>query len=188
MSLMGQTPAPAAPAPVAPAAAPPTPELLQVGVVYILPMSQGMDQFLASRLTRKGALQVTSDPSKADAVLTDRLGKPLEMKLEELYPKAHPEVEAMPKPEPSETGEIPAAPLELKGGREATSTSTGGRGGRGNVFLVHRGSRNVIWSTFVPPSTSRAKDLDDAAGEITDRLLDDIKKLRKLSMPAPAGN
>lgn len=186
-----QAPAPAAQTapPTAPAAPAPVHELLQVGVVYILPMSLGYDQFLANRLTRSGVVQVTSDPSKADAILTDRLGKPLEVKLEELYPKA-PVVEESAKPASpgAESDELAPVKIELKGGREAAPPAASGGRGRGNIFLLHRGSRNVIWSTFVPPSSGMAKDLDHAAGEVAERLQDSIKKLKKLSMQPPGGN
>lgn len=187
----GQTPVPAsqAPAPTPPAAPAPTHELLQVGVVYILPMSLGYDQFLANRLTRAGVVQVTSDPAKADAILADRLGKPLELKLDELYPKAAPAEEAAkPASSGAEAEELAPVKIELKGGRESTSPAASGGRGRGNIFLLHRGSRNVIWSTFVPPSSGMAKDLDHAAGEVAERLQDSIKKLKKLSMQAPGGN
>lgn len=190
-ALAGQAPAPTAPSNPPAVTAPPAPvhELLQVGVVYILPMSLGYDQFLASRLTRAGIVQVTSDPSKADAILTDRLGKPFESRLDELYPKSPvaDEHEKAPSPD-SDSEELAPVKIELKGGREASSPAVSGGRGRGNIFLVHRGSRNVIWSTFVPPSTGRAKDLDSAAGEVADRLQDSIKKLKKLSMQAPSGN
>ena len=48
-------------------------DLKHVSSVYILPMSGGMDQFLANRLTTLGVFQVVTDPQRADAVITDRI-------------------------------------------------------------------------------------------------------------------
>ena len=62
------------------------PQLKQVQSVYILPMSSGMDQYLANKIVRQGLFQVLTDPQKADAILTDRIGEPFERKLQELYP------------------------------------------------------------------------------------------------------
>src|SRR5688500_13830221 len=68
------------------------PDLMEVREVYLLPMSGGLDQYLANRLTREGRFEVVTDPKNADAVFTDRLGPAFEDKLKELYPRP-------PKPE-----------------------------------------------------------------------------------------
>ena len=60
-------------------------KLSEVQTIYVLPMSSGMDQYLASRLTRGHILQVVTDPAKADAILTDHLGAAFEDSLKELY-------------------------------------------------------------------------------------------------------
>ena len=59
------------------------PQLKQVNTVYILAMSGGMDQFLANQITASGVFQVVTDPKKADAIITDRLGEIFETKLAE---------------------------------------------------------------------------------------------------------
>ena len=64
--------------------------LAQVKTVYILQMSRGMDQYLAHRLTKGGVVQVVTDPSKADALLTDHLGAGFEASVKDLYPEAKP--------------------------------------------------------------------------------------------------
>src|SRR5438132_11683048 len=66
------------------------PELSQVRNVYILPMSGGLDQYLAKSLTQHRQYQVVADPKAADAIFTDRLGEPFEKKLSELYPPPPP--------------------------------------------------------------------------------------------------
>ncbi|WP_321474017.1 hypothetical protein [uncultured Paludibaculum sp.] len=161
----------APPAPAPPAVAAPAGELLQIRHVYLLPMSYSFDQFLANHLTRSGLYQVVTDPAKADAIFTDRLGRSFESKLEELYPspKHEEEVMADPPPQPDdaddpqrrESVKIPIAPQERLGG--------GGRG-KGTYFLVNRSTRNVVWSTYERSRTSRADDLNDTAKDVVARL------------------
>src|ERR1700689_448778 len=61
------------------------PELAEIKTVYLLPMSNALDQFLAIRLTRGGVVQVVTDPKLADAILSDYIGTSLEEKLNALY-------------------------------------------------------------------------------------------------------
>lgn len=77
------------------------PQLEKVQSIYILPMGNGMDQFLANRITRLGKMQVVADPQKADTILTDRIGEPFEKKLDDLYKPKPPEP---PKRTPQQRG------------------------------------------------------------------------------------
>ncbi len=61
-------------------------DLANVHTVYVLKMSQGLDQYLANRLTNDHVFQVVTDPRLADALLTDRIGESFQAKLEELFP------------------------------------------------------------------------------------------------------
>lgn len=157
--------APAAPS--APAAQPAGTELLQVRHVYLLPMSHSFEQYLANHLTRSGVYQVVTDPAKADAIFTDRLGKSFEAALDELYPAAKPEepkhVEEKPDDQepPQDSVMIPIAPQERLGG---------GSKGRNTYFLVNRATRNVIWSTYERSKTSQADDLNYTAKDVVARL------------------
>ena len=105
-------------------AAPPKTELMQVHKVYLLPMSNGMEQYLANRLTGLGVFQVVTDPKKADAIFTDGIGdtfesrqaewfpqKPVKRASDETAPAAAPEgVPAAPaaQPQPLVAGNLPA--------------------------------------------------------------------------------
>lgn len=71
-------------------------ELTGEHTVFILPMSHGLDQFIANRLTRMHVFQVVTDPAKADTVITDQVGSGFEDRLKDLYP---------PPPEPKEVKE-----------------------------------------------------------------------------------
>lgn len=168
----------------APAAAPPAPEvihheLLQVKNVYILPMGNGFDQFLANALTRKNVLQVVADPAKADVIFTDRLGKGFELKLAELYPEPKPEeagkAEADKEKGAADEDKTPA--FDLKNA-QADRVSSFGRG-KGTYFLVNRMTRNVIWSLYAKPSTIRPQDLNHTASEVAGELASAIQKQAK---------
>lgn len=177
-------PAPPSAPSVAPAPAPPhASELLQVRYVYFLPMSYSFDQYLANHLTRSGLYQVVTDPAKADAIFTDRLGKTFESKLDELYPAAKPEaqMERPAKPEEEEPNaspnemsiKIPIAPQDRLGG--------GGGKGRGTYFLVNRVSRNVMWSTYERSRTNQADALNDTAKDVVERLVSTVKSEGKVA-------
>ena len=56
--------------------------------VYILEMSNGLDQHLANRLTSSGVLWVVLEPKSADAVLTESLDESFWTWLAQTYPPA----------------------------------------------------------------------------------------------------
>src|SRR5690348_5474357 len=74
--------------------------------LYVMPMSRGLDQYLASRIASEHLFQVVTDPKLADAVLSDRVGKTLQAQLETIFPTPKP-----PEPEPVEKADAgqPAA-------------------------------------------------------------------------------
>jgi len=146
-------------------------QLANVHSVYLLPMPGGLDQHLANRLANAGLFQVVTDPKKADAVFTDRVGTELEAKLAELYPEP-----PAPKPPAAAAktgeGENPAEAREEPGAQMKQSplpVSTFGKG-KGTIFLVDRRSRAVLWSTYIQPKNTMAKEMDRTAGEIVSRL------------------
>lgn len=122
--------------------------------IYLLPMSGGFDQQLASRLASSGLFQVVADPQQADAVLTDHLGPRFEERFHELY--------APPKPE-AKAGEADSRPR-----------FTGSSRGRGNLFLVDRKTRRVLWSVYEKPRSTLADDLDRSARRVAERMVRDL--------------
>ena len=160
------------------AAATENPQLKQVQSVYILPMGSGMDQYLANKIVRQGLFQVVTDPQKADAILTDRIGEPFEQKLEELYPPPKPE-----KPKKADAEKDSAAnkddsskdKLGDDSGLFSHPSSTFGRG-KGTFFLVDRKTRAVIWSTYDRASNNRADTLDKKADQVVARMKKDLKE------------
>jgi hypothetical protein len=116
-------------------------------------MSHGLDQYLAQKLAAGNRFQVSTDPAKADAFFTDRIGSNFEESLTELLePKAI--VEKQDDSTPSY--KAPAMqPLSR---------------GKGNVFLVDRKSHTVIWSAFAPAKSSDAAELSKIAQQLADKL------------------
>ncbi len=142
------------------------PDLAQIRTVYLLPMSNNLDQYLANRLTQSGLFRVVTDPQKADAIFTDKIGQSFEDKMQELYPTPAP-----PKPEENSTEKDPwGEPIQ-----KLSSVSKA----RGTVFLVDRHNRNVIWSIYSPVSGTRPGDTDRRASDIARKLQKTIEKDQK---------
>jgi hypothetical protein len=117
-----------------------------IKAVYILPMTGGLDQYLAQHLTQTHALQVVADPKSADAVLTDRLGQPFEDAMARLHPRSDDE----------KASDHPAF-------RSSVS--------RGTIFLVDAKSRQVLWSDYQsPPHSASPSVLNRWASRIVSRL------------------
>ena len=156
----------------------------KVQSVYLLPMTGGLDQFLANRLTSEDVVQVVTDPTKADAVLTDQIGEVFEKRLADLYPAETP-VETKPAaaaPEKAETSEKKEAATsgDSEAAEEARKTRerpvrlfSSGRA-RGTLFLVDAHTRNVIWSAFEKPQNTTAEQMDRTARRIAERLKKDL--------------
>jgi hypothetical protein len=135
-------------------------------------MSGGMDQYLAKSLTQHRQYQVVADPKAADAIFTDRLGETFEKKLLELYP-----------PPPPPPAEKPAEKLEKDASdkdkemsiKEEPNLRMGGFSrNRGNVFLVDRASKKVLWSFYKRPKSTTPDDMHEIANAIVSELKRDV--------------
>ena len=136
-------------------------QALGVKTVYLLPMSGGLDQYLALQLTSKGVLQVVTDPKKADAIFTDSIGARLEDSLSDLYradEKAKADKDKSDK-DNSNTDEFSHPPMRPLSGSS-----------RGVVFLVNRASRDVLWSTYERSKGTQPEELKHVAEKIVERL------------------
>jgi hypothetical protein len=140
------------------------PQLKEVNTVYILSMGGGMDQFLANSLTTLGVFQVVTDPQRADAILTDRLGETFETKLNEIYP---PPPEAKPAPKETKDG-------DMNFGTGVARIGSFNRG-KGNYFVVDRKTRLVLWSTYERPKDSSPGELSKSADRVVKHLKNDLK-------------
>jgi hypothetical protein len=141
-------------------------ELSQVQTVYLMPMANGFDQYLANRLQVVKQIRVVTDAAKADAILTDKIGLAFEARLDEIEQAIKDKAaEAAPKKEGEDSREgFKFAPKVV---------SSIGRG-RGTYFMVDRRSRMVLWSTFHKSKDMEPKTLHSVAGKIADELLKDF--------------
>jgi hypothetical protein len=163
-------------------------DLASVRTVYILPMASGLDQYLASRLARNGALQVVTDPKRADAVLADRIGPQFESRMDDLFPPekpAQPEKDAKAAKKEEEENTPPALAETANKLAPIGSMSMTSRG-KGNVFLVGARSRDVLWSVYDRSFGGGSKELDRTASRIVAHLNKAMpKKEAKKEAPAP---
>jgi hypothetical protein len=65
-------------------------DLSTAKTVYVLSMPRGMDQYLANRLTNSHIFQVVTDPKKADAFITDRIGDAFQAQMDVIFPPPEP--------------------------------------------------------------------------------------------------
>lgn len=151
-----------------------------VHTVYVMPMANGLDQYIAHELTREHVLEVIADPTRADALFTDRLGESLEYELEKLHPTPKPEEPAgKAEDKDKQTEDQRTHPAEKPAaGRTMTETgpprvSTFGRG-KGTLFLIDARSRAVLWSVYEKPRRSSPGQLDRTAKHVVDRLKHDL--------------
>jgi len=181
-------------------------DLTGVRTVYVMPMSRGLDQYLANRLATRHTFQVVTDPKLADAIFTDRIGENFQTELQSIFPDPKP---AEPKPAagaPKSASEKKAdgqqlpepekvsrrkkssdsdadAPAGSKGFSDTVNklsapvSSFGGA--KGTIFLVDAKSRLVVWSTFDPSKGTLNRDLDRTASDIVSRLARDLKAAHK---------
>jgi hypothetical protein len=145
------------------------PRVGQVHRVYLLSMSNGFDQYLAGRLTESGLFQVVTDPQKAEALFTDRIGDSLEARMLELYPTPEMIAKKKEREEKKAKGEVvddeKYNPIHL---------TAYGRG-KGMLFLVDRNSRDVLWSIYLRPKNFTPDVLTKTAREIVNQLQKELR-------------
>jgi hypothetical protein len=152
---------------------PPSPDLLGVKSVYILPMRSGFDQYLANELTSRGVVRVVTDPHRADAVLTDHLGQSFQQRMDDLFPQAaKPKAKDAAKESDSTEGgaQNAAADSAEESIPDSRPITSGISGGKGNVFLVGREGRAVLWSDFRNPRSRQPKDMKHTADSVASDL------------------
>jgi hypothetical protein len=125
-------------------------DLSALKIVYVVPMPNGLDQYLAVHLTRESVLQVVADPNKANVILTDRIGVGLEQTLSEVS---------------GNTAENRGDKL----GDDFRPLGTGSRG-KGAFFLVDHDGHTVLWSTYIESKDSQPASLNRLAGKIVEQL------------------
>ncbi len=150
-------------------------DLSGVRSVYLLSMGGGLDQFLANQLTRAHIFQVVTDPKRADAVITDRIGPAFEARMDEMYPPEKP-AEEVRKAEALESPSLVADTVNQLA--PAGQMAAFGRG-KGTVFLVDAKSRQVLWSAFEKPADQSGTELERMSARIVEGLKKDLSPKKK---------
>lgn len=118
---------------------------LKTRTVYIVPMANGLDRHLASRLTSSGVVWVVLDPEKAAAVLTDRVD-------EAFWTWSNARYKPLGKPSNA-----------INDDDRSRYERPRASGYRGTVFLVDPRNGVVLWSIYQPTPDTSPNALDQAA-------------------------
>jgi hypothetical protein len=139
-----------------------------------MPMTGGMDQYLALRLTAGNVMQVVTDPQKADVVMTDRIGSGFDERWNDLYPTTAPQAADKDKDKAKDKDKD-----KDKSSDEVFAVQRGASQpisrGRGAYFLIDRQTRNVLWSTYARAKSGSPDDVNRTA----DQIVKDLAKARK---------
>jgi len=126
--------------------------------VYLLPMANGLDQYLADQITRGKIAQIVTDPKVADLIMTDRLGEGFEQKLAELRPVEEKKADAK-----ADKSAGAAAPGSVHNTFRSSAA-------RGTLFLVDIKSRQVVWSDHEKPPAGSDSSLNRDAVRVAKKL------------------
>ncbi len=170
-------------------------DLSTAKTVYVLSMPRGMDQYLANRLTNSHILQVVTDPKKADAFFTDRIGDAFQAQMDVIFPPPEPANDKAEADEKTTRKTADKADVKKPAAEDAQSPNnsvamfgptvnklsnpalmSSFARNKGTIFLVDAQSREVLWSVYDPPKSFDSKDLDRTANDIVSRLKKDLKK------------
>jgi hypothetical protein len=156
-------------------------DLADVRTLYVLPMSHGLDQYIANRLINDHVFTIVTDAKLADAVLTDHVGTGLQAKLAELL---QPDKTEKPEPKADEKDKegspiaLPSLAESITQTPHPADSSSIGRS-KGTIFLVDTKSRQVVWSAYDLPKDSSSKELDRTASDIVSRIKKDLNPKKK---------
>ena len=139
----------------------------RVEKVYLWPMSNSLDQFLAEQVATEGVFDVVVDPKRAQAILTDRISSKFLEGMEELFPT--PEEIAEAEKEEEEGADDPASTLAGAYRPERSPIYSASRA-EGAVFLVDVRTREVLWSTFLKGYDTTPKAMHRQARMVVMRL------------------
>ena len=138
----------------------------RVQKVYLWPMSDSLDQFLAEQVATEGVFDVVIDPKRAQAILTDRISSKFLDGMEELFPTPE-EIPEADKEE--EEADDPASALAGAYRVERSPFYSASRA-EGAVFLVDVRTREVLWSTFLKGYDTTPKAMHRQARMVVMRL------------------
>jgi hypothetical protein len=148
--------------------------LAEVKSVYLFPMANGLDQYLADRLTHDHVLQVVTDPKAADAMITDHLGSGFEEQLLKLRPELKPPPPPKPVKKDDADADKDTDKDEDKKDKDMVPVPSSFHNAKGTVFLVHARSQQVVWSAYQKASSHDPKEMERTAARIAKMLEKDL--------------
>ncbi len=147
-----------------------TPQLQNVGRVYLWPMSNAFDQYLAQQMTAEGVFEIVVDPKLAGAVMTEKIDNTFLQALDELFPSG----DAAGKKEGA--GEKAKGGDGLQGDFRASRPANHPKAApRGTLFLVDITSRKVIWSTYLKEFPADPDQLHKQARGVVGKLKEQVR-------------
>lgn len=138
----------------------------RVQKVYLWPMSDSLDQFLAEQVATESVFDVVVDPKRAQAILTDRISSKFLEGMEELFPTPEEIAEA----NKEEEGADDPAAVPAGAYRPERSPIYSASRAEGAVFLVDVSTREVLWSTFLKGYDTTPKAMHRQARMVVMRL------------------
>jgi hypothetical protein len=155
-------------------------DLANVRSVYVLPMSHGLDQYLANRLTNDHVFIIVTDAKLADAVLTDHVGTGLQTKLAVLLqPAPVDKLVLLGDDKDKEAASAGSSLAETIGKTSSPADSSSIGRSKGTIFLVDTKSRQVVWSAYDLPKDPSSKELDRTASDIVSRIKKELNPKKK---------
>ena len=147
--------------------------LAEVKSVYLFPMMNGLDQYLADRLTEGHILKVVTDPKAADAVITDQLGQAFQTQLLLARPDLKPVPPKPPVTDKDKDDKDKDKP-EKKEDEVPPTPQSSFHSARGTIFLIDARSQQVVWSNYQKPANHSPKDMERVAARIAKSLENDL--------------
>jgi hypothetical protein len=147
-----------------------TTQLQNVGRVYLWPMTNAFDQYLAQQMTAEGVFEIVVDPKLAGTVMTEKIDNTFLQALDELFP---PGDAASRKEKAEEKGK---GADSLEGDFRMRRAANHPRAApRGTLFLVDVASRKVIWSTYLKEFAADPNELHKQARGVVEKLKEQTK-------------
>jgi hypothetical protein len=144
------------------AAAPP--QSPAAGKLYLWPMSNAFDQYLAEQITADGVFEVVVDPKLANTIMTEKIDSTFLAAMDEFFPRA---VENQSEKAAENTKKDDSIESDSRDRRPANRP----RGqARGTLFLVDVASRKVVWSTYLKEFDPSPNKLHSQAGNVVEKM------------------
>jgi hypothetical protein len=148
-----------------------TAQLQNAGRVYLWPMSNAFDQYLAQQITAEGVFEIVVDPKLAGTVMTEKIDNTFLQALDELFPPAGGASKQEKAGETAKSGDSLEGDFRMR--RPANHPRAAPRG---TLFLVDVASRKVIWSTYLREFDADPNQLHKQARGVVQKLKEQMKQ------------